>query len=166
MEPVEIRFTITREEYTRAMRRYYKTKLRIKRDLIAGVAMMIAGVCLIWTMDSVASAWLLLVAGGFLLIIVMYAMLILPHIIYRSQPKLKSEYRIQFREDVIIFQTNEINAELKWSIYHSWSCDNEFYILYHGKRDISVIPRRVLSESSDSRLEKLLLQNVGSAIVR
>lgn len=105
-----------------------------------------------------------MVAGGFLLALVIYAICLLPYMIYRYQPKLKSEYHLQFRDDAIGFQTDEIDSELKWSIYHSWLRDAEFYILYHGKRDVSVIPRRALSDHADDRLADLLSLHIGRSL--
>ncbi len=132
-EFIEVTFTITRDEYVRALRRHYKTKLQIKRDIVGGIVAVVAGVYLLQSTYSSVLSWLLIVAGGFLLALVIYAFLLLPFMIYRSQPKLKSEYRLEFRNDGIGFQTEGIDAELKWSIYHSWLRDDEFYILYTSR---------------------------------
>ncbi len=109
-----------------------------------------------------ALAWLLVFAGALMLLLLMFAVLLLPHMIYRSQPKLKSEYRLRFRDEGIVFQTDEIDAQLKWTMYHSWIRDEEFYILYHGKRDVSVIPRRALKDEADKSLGELLRKHIGA----
>ena len=100
-----------------------------------------------------------------MLTLLVYAIFLLPHMIYRYQPKLKSEYRLRFRDEGIGFQTDEIDAQLKWTMYHSWIRDAEFYILYHGKRDISVIPRRALKGDADKNLGELLRQHIGAEAV-
>ena len=103
--------------------------------------------------------------GAVLLALVAYALLLLPTLIYRSQPKLKSEYRLIFSDDGIGFKTDEIDSMLKWSIYHSWLRDDEFYIMYHGKRDLSVVPRRVLtSQDNDERFSNLLKRKIGPSL--
>ena len=84
--------------------------------------------------------------------------------IYRSQPKLKDEYRLEFRDDEIGFKTMHIDAKLNWSIYHSWLRDNEFYILYHGPRDVSVIPRRAFANGDDELLKDMLTRKIGPSI--
>ena len=146
------------------MRRHYKTKLQWKRDLVGGVLATLAGTYLLQSTTQPVMSWLLIVAGGCLIALVIYAYFLLPQLIYRYQPKLKFEYRLRFADDGIAFQTDEIDSQLKWSIYHSWLRDAEFYILYHGIRDISVIPRRVLDAHADERLAAMLCQNIGDAI--
>lgn len=163
--PVEATFTISRDEYIRAMRRYYKTKLQLKRDLAGSVVAILAGIYLLRSTIMPGLAWLLVIAGAILLMLLIYAVVLLPHLIYRYQPKLQSEYRLRFRDDAIRFHTDEIDSELKWSIYHSWLRDAEFYILYHGKRDVSVIPRRALEDAADEQLAELLRQKIGPALV-
>lgn len=164
-DSVEATFTISRDEYIRAMRRYYKTKLQLKRDLVASVAAILAGIYVLQGTSMSGLAWLLIIAGAILLMLVIYAVILLPDMIYRYQSKLQSEYRLRFSDDAIGFQTDEIDSELKWSIYHSWLRDDEFYILYHGKRDVSVIPRRALENGADERLAVLLSQKIGPALV-
>ena len=158
-------FTITRDEYVRAMRRYFKTKLQWKRDLVGGIVSLGAGIYCMQTSTLLpALAWLLVLAGALMLSLLMFAVFHLPHMIYRSQPKLKSEYRLRFRDEGIGFQTDEIDAQLKWTIYHSWIRDEEFYILYRGKRDVSVIPRRALKDDADKNLGELLQQHIGAEV--
>ncbi len=107
-------------------------------------------------------AWLLALAGGSMLTLLMYAVFLLPHMIYDYQPKLKSEYKLRFQDNGIGFKTDEIDAQLKWKMYHSWIRDAEFYILYHGKRDVSVIPRRALKDDADKNLSELLRKHIGA----
>ena len=157
-------FTITRAEYVRTIRRYYKTKLQVKRDLVGGVIAIAGGVFLLNTIENVTLAWLLIVSGVVLALLVLYAIFALPAIIYRSQPKLKDEYRLEFRDEGIAFKTKNIDSNLEWSIYHSWLRDNEFYILYHGTRDVTVVPRRSFASGDEDRLRDLLVRKIGSSL--
>ena len=162
-ESVEANFTITRDEYVRAIRRHYKNKLQWKRDLVGGIVALGAGIYYLQTSTLLpALAWLFVLAGCFLLALLLYAIFLLPPMIYRSQPKLKSEYRLRFRDEGIGFQTDDIDAQLKWTMYHSWMRDAEFYLLYHGKRDVSVIPRRALKDDADKNLGELLQKHIGA----
>lgn len=160
-DSVKANFTITRDEYVRAIRRYYKTELQLKRDLPGSIIAIVAGVWVLQSTSTPAFAWMLIVLGGGVFVLVVYTTTYLPQVIYRSQPKLKSEYRLEFRDDGIGFHTDEMASELKWSIYHSWRRDDEFYILHYGKRDISVIPRRALLNRADDQLAALLRQHIG-----
>ncbi|EDX85880.1 hypothetical protein S7335_3583 [Synechococcus sp. PCC 7335] len=161
---VDVIFTIRRSEYIRAIRRYYKTKLNLWRDGAVSVFMFAVGIYLLQSVGIPFFAWLLIVLSVCLLALTLYSLLLLPQIIYRSQPKLKSEYRLRFREDAIRFQTDEIDSEVKWSFYHSWQRDQEFYLLYHGERDLSVIPRRALQRQDDDRLFELLKRRISKQI--
>jgi hypothetical protein len=105
--------------------------------------------------------WSLAIPGALLMGLVGYALILLPSMLYRSQPKLKSEYRLHFDDTGIGFKTNDIDARLKWQMYHSWICDEEFYILYHGTRDLSVIPRRSLTDEGSNQFAAILERNIG-----
>jgi hypothetical protein len=97
-----------------------------------------------------------------LLLLVAYALLVVPALIYRSDPKLKLEYSLLLYSDRIEFKTDNIDSTLRWQLYHSWLRDDEFYILYHGKRNVTVIPCRALnSNDSDQRFAELLRQKIG-----
>jgi YcxB-like protein len=163
-EPIVAIFTYSRNEYILAMKRHYKTTLRVRLDVMAGIAGIVGGSILALTTGS-RFAWLMATAGALLLAMVAYAIFVLPIIIYKSQPKLKNEYRLFFSDDGIEFKTAGIDAKLEWSLYTSWLSDNDFYILYHGKRDLSVIPRRSLSSNNaDQRLREMLTRKIGPAI--
>ncbi len=162
--PIEIAFTCTRDEYVLAMQRHYKTVLKVWRDLIAGIVAIALGLYLIMSgMGWIA--WVLLVSGVLLLAMVAYAMLLLPSMIYNSQPKLKNEYCLAFSDDGIGFKTEGIDSTLQWSLYKSWLSDDDFYIMYHGKRDVTVLPRRTLTfDDADKRFREMLENHIGPAI--
>lgn len=154
-------FNYRRDEYIRAMRRHFRIKLSVGRDIVLG-AIATAGGLYLYQSGNTTLALGLFVVGLLLIAMIGYVLLILPILLYRSQPKLKSEYTLIFSDDGIRFKTDEIDSALKWSLYHSWLRDGEFYILYHGKRDLSVLPRRVLaSTETDEQLASLLTSKIG-----
>lgn len=160
--PIKAVFTVTREEYLRAVRRHYKTNIHVYRDISIGLAAIVAGIGMYFWNGIQLYSWVLIIPGLILLLLVAYAFLMLPKLIYHSDPKLKWEYSLSFYDDRIEFRTNEIESILKWQLYRAWLRDDEFYILYHGKRNISVIPRRAFdSDGSDNRLTKLLERKLG-----
>jgi hypothetical protein len=162
---IEAVFKYRPDEYVRAMRRHFKTKLSVGRDIVVGVFAIAAGLYVYQSTRNTILTFGLVAVGAVLLAMVGYAVLILPSLVYRSQPKLKSEYTLTFSDDAIRFKTDEIDSVLKWSLYHSWLRDDEFYILYHGKRDLSVVPRRVLaSPETDGQLASLLTSKIGPAL--
>ncbi len=148
-------------EYIRALRRYYRTRLQPIRDIVASVLAVCGGLYLYIFTASRILPWLLIVPGVILGLLVVYALLVLPSLIFQSQPKLKSEYNLQFGDDAIRFKTDTINSTLQWSTYHSWLRDNEFYILYHGRRDSTVIPIRAIEPNANEQFAALLNQKIG-----
>ena len=164
-DPIVTTFTFKRDEYILAMKRHFKTALHVQRDVIGGIAAIAGGLYLAFTYDSGWFAWLLVALGTVLLAMVAYAMFLLPRMIYNSQPKLKDEYRLSFADDGIGFKTDSIDSTLQWSLYQSWLSDDDFYIMYYGKRDLSVIPRRALDgDDADRRLREMLENNIGPAM--
>ena len=162
-ESVDVVFTYTREEYTRAMKRHYQSVLSIRRDVIAGSIAVAGGCYWLRTSDDRWLGWLLLIPGMVMLATIASALFILPGLIYYYQPRLKNEYRLSFSDDGIKYKTKGIDASLDWSLYRSWLRDDEFYFMYHGKHDLSVIPRRSLSTAAaDERFEVLLTRKIGA----
>lgn len=159
--PVTTTFTYTRDEYVLAMKRHYQSSLKVGRDVVGALLAISGGTYLLASTDFGWLAWLLLVAGAGLLAVVGYALFLLPRMIYRSQPKLRDQYSLTLSDDGIAFKTDSIDATLQWSFYHSWLSDDDFYFMYHGKRDVSVIPRRSLADGDDARLCELLTKNIG-----
>ena len=158
---VDATFIIGRDEYIRAIRRHYRSQLSLTRDVIGGLVALCAGLYLLLATQQFALSLFLIIPGALLLGLVVYALTLLPSMLYRSQPKLKSEYRLHFDDSGIGFRTNDIHAHLKWQMYHSWLHDDEFYILYHGTRDLSVIPRRSLTEEGNEQFAAMLERNLG-----
>lgn len=158
---VSVTFTYTRDEYIRAMRRHYRWRLQLSRDIISGCLAIGLGLYLTRTIDIGWLGWGLVGLGVVLLMLVGYALFVMPLLIYRTQPKLKDRYTLRFAEERIEFKTDKIDSELQWSLYQSWRFDDNFYVLFYGKRDLTVVPRRALDEASDRHLRVLLTQKLG-----
>lgn len=97
-----------------------------------------------------------------LLLVVLYGLVILPSLLYNSQPLLKSQYHLTFSNDEMRFRAEGVDSTINWPFYRSWLRDDDFYILYYGKRDLSVIPRRAFrTAEDDDALFDLLTQKIG-----
>ena len=147
------------------MKRHYNRKLAVRRDICASSLAIVGGIYLILSSNSVWVGWLLLIPGAILLLMIGYALFLLPRLIYNSQSKLKQEYTLKFSDAGIAFKTSSIDSNLQWSHYQSWLSDDDFYILYHGARDLSVIPRRAIAKGDDERLRQYFTRMVGPASV-
>lgn len=161
VDSIQATFTITQGEYTRAIREHYRSKVSLKRDILGGLLTVSIGLYFLLTTDESLAAWLLIVPGLSLLGIVALVLWILPTLLYRTQPKLRNEYRLHFDNSGIHFETTNIKAQLDWNCYHSWHGDKEFFVLYHGKRDLTVIPRRSMTADGADHFAALLERKIG-----
>lgn len=160
--PVAATFTYSRDEYMLAMRRHYYSDLHVRRDVVASLLGIFSGLYLALATNVGWIAWCLVAAGCILLAILGYAILLLPAIIYASQPKPKNQYMLSFADEGICFKTEGIDSTLQWSLYQRWLSDDCFYVMYYGKRNLTVIPRRALRhDDADSRLRQLLTEHIG-----
>ncbi|HMM81241.1 MAG TPA: YcxB family protein [Pyrinomonadaceae bacterium] len=161
-QPIEIVYTTTRDEYIRALRRHFKTKIHPVRDVVFGFAAIGLGLFNFWVSESTWFGWIAVIAGVLLLLVVVYGLVILPSLFYNSQPLLKSQYHLTFSNDEMRFRAEGVDSMINWPFYRSWLRDDDFYILYYGKRDLSVIPRRAFrTAEDDDALFDLLRQKIG-----
>lgn len=160
-DPVSVTFTYGRNEYVRAIKHHYFRTLQLRRDIVASVLGVLIGAYLTFVVRIGWIGWLVMAVGIILLAMINYAVFLLPLLIYQSQPKLKDEYRLSFHDSGIDFKTAQIDSKLQWSLYRTWWSDPDFFILYYGKRDLTVIPRRVLNGSEDKQLQDLLMRHLG-----
>lgn len=158
---VSATFTYQRDEYIRAVRHHYKTILHLRRDTIAAIGCIVLGLYLVAIAKLNWLGWLVILISVALLAMMGYTLFLLPTLVYRGQPKLKDSYSLRFSEDGIDFKTQQIDSTLQWSLYHTWRITPEFYILYYGKREFTIIPRRVFSPADDEQLQALVHQQLG-----
>jgi hypothetical protein len=165
-EPISVSFTYSRAEYIRAMRRHYRTILHVRLDVAIAIVMIALGCYMTYSRLSAMVSLFGIVAGAVLLVIVSYAWFMLPRQIYASQSKLMQQYDLVFSDAEISFRTAGIDSRLDWSIYQKWLADDEFYILYYGKRSLTIIPRRVFSDdSADQVFHELLVRKIGNSML-
>ena len=147
------------------MRRHNKTRIQFVRDVVAGVVALLIGICVLLFTESKLWAFALIVPSLVLLLMIGYVKFVVPIKIYQAaKRKLSSEYMIQFRDDGMRFRYSDIDSSLKWSVFSTWLRDNEFYILYHGTRDVSVVPRRSFANGDDDRLMDMLVRKIGPSL--
>ncbi len=155
--PITLKFRYTKDEYLRAIRFHLQKTMRIKLDLVVAAVCGLAGSYVLWV-EGVS--WVSL--GGLLgclglLLIVFMALVVVPSQVYRGSEKLKQDYNISFNDEGIHFQTLSIDSRLQWELYKKWIEGPEFFILYHGKREFSVIPKRVFENDDEQKRFKDLL---------
>lgn len=160
-QPIELVFRYSEEDFLRAMRAHYASRLRWRRDIAVATVVAIVGAYL-WR--SPTAHWLgiaCVAASTSLMLILFAAFIVIPRIVFRSDPKYRDEYSLVFSDEGIHFRTTHIDSELKWGIYAHGLVDLHSYILYYGTRSFTIVPRRVFRTAEQERaFDQLLVQNV------
>lgn len=159
---ITLRFTYDKDEYLRAVRLHYRKKMGVTRDIVIAV---LCGAAAVWLFVTEGlSVWSLVAAGGFLALlgVVCSALVVVPRIIYADSAKLGNEYELTFRHEGIHFKTRDIDSHIDWELYDNWIEDDEFFILYYGKRNFSVVPKRAFSENQEAIFREHLIAKIGT----
>jgi YcxB-like protein len=164
METVNLSFRYAEQDYVRALRAHYSTRLRLPLDIAVTVAVAIVGMYELRSGSRAFGITLLCLAVVFALILVA-AFIVIPRIWFRSQPKLRDEYALRFSPEGIHFQTAHIDSKLQWAMYTKALVDPYSFILYYGRQQFTVIPKRVFQDGSQRQtFERLLHQNVSNVV--
>ena len=159
--PIELTFRYTQRDYVRALRAHYATRLNVPLDVAVAVVIAACGAYL-WTDPDLR--WLgivSIVVAVLFLAMLMAAFLVIPPLVFRFDPKLHHEYSLRFAPDGIHFRTTGIDSHLEWKLYQRALVDARSYLLYHGARYFSVIPKRVFQSADQERaFEQLLTQHI------
>ncbi|MEM7735594.1 MAG: YcxB family protein [Deinococcota bacterium] len=98
------------------------------------------------------------------LLLLTFVVFVTPYLVERSTPKLREQYQLSFSDEGIHFKTTSIDAHLAWSIYSVWWDGPDYFFLFHGKRDVTIIPFRVFSNSDDmTSFRELATRQLGMA---
>jgi len=164
MENVNLSFRYTEQDYVRAVRAHYATRLRLPLDITVTTAVALLGTYELRS-GSHAFGIAMLCLSGFFVLILVTAFAVIPRIWFRSQPKLRDEYSLRFSPNGIQFQTAHINSDLQWTMYTRALVDAYSFILYYGNQQFTVIPKRVFSDGAQREsFERLLAQNVSDIV--
>jgi len=161
---VEVSFRYQPGEYARALRRVQARKLRVVFDVLAAGLVLVIGAYFWATAGFSVWVGLFFGSGALLLAVLGFGILALPTLMERTQPKLREPYQLSFSEAGIHFRTTSIDSRLSWSLYSSWRDDPDYLYLFHGKRDVTVLPCRALASAEDhAALRQLVARHVGPA---
>ena len=164
METVNLSFRYGEQDYVRAMRAHYASRLRLPLDIAVIVGLAVLGIRETQSGSRGAGISMLAVSGiSALMLLAVFAFI--PKIVFRSQPKLRDDYSLTFSPQGIHFRTAHIDSDLQWSLYTSALVDEHSVILYYGSRQFTVVPKRVLQNFSQRQIfEHLLVQNVSKIV--
>ena len=163
MAESNVTLTIRYEErdFVRAMRAHFKTFLRLWLDVVAIVTVGGYGIYLVVYSGK---HWLgggMIAAAAALAFMLAAAFLVIPQWTFRHEPKFRDEYMLTFSDEGIHFRTAHIDSRLDWSIYSRVLVDACSYLLYHGPRQFTIIPKRVFeSAGQQGDFERLLAEHI------
>lgn len=159
---ISLRFKYTEAEYLAATRLY----MTRSADLMIrfGVCSVYAIGCVIllsWLGIAVEMIPVFIVVACLPFIMAFLLLFVVPRQRFRSDPKFRDEYLLQFSDEGIHFKTAQIDALLQWSLYNKVLEDERFYILVYGKNMISVIPKRAFtSAAEETAFDEMLRRNL------
>jgi hypothetical protein len=167
MDSIELIFTYSRQEYIRAIRRYLRKRLRFGLFLSIGLLTTGGGLYFLLTDGVSFYSLILLILSAILLLILFLGVFYIPVLTYNRQTQYKDEYRLKFSPAHIEFKTSVIDSKIEWIFYSEiWESD-KFYYLLNTKRNITIIPKRVLkTETEISAFVRLITTKINSRIVR
>jgi len=87
----------------------------------------------------------------------------LPSYKFKKTAKYQEEYMLTFSTTGILFNTPNINSEIKWDFYSEFWESTDFYYLIQDlkSRQFSLIPKRVFTSSSEMKcFEELSVHNI------
>ena len=159
---ISLRFKYTEEEYIAATRLYMTRSMDFAIRLMICTSYAIACIALfVWLEFASEAIILMIVLACFPFLIGFLHLFVLPRQRFRSDPKFKDEYFLQFSDDGIQFKTTDIDALLQWSLYNKVLENERFYLLVYGKHMISVIPKRAFADAKqEEAFSEMLRRNL------
>jgi predicted RND superfamily exporter protein len=158
---IRLKFRYSEREYVQALRASARTRLRLPLDIAMIAVCAIVGFLSLRSDDSQWFGIFSIAAAAALSVMILISLFVIPTIVFRSDPKFKDEYELDFSSDGIHFKTAHIDSEIQWSFYQKALIIPSAYVLYNGKRNVSVIPKRVFESPEKLALfDSLVVEKV------
>ena len=160
-EPIDLSFHYTQQDYVRGYRAHAFARTPFFVDVLFAIGVAALGAWC-WTLPDFhlwgAGAML---AGAIFLALVVAAYWIIPVTVFRREPKFRDDYRMVFSAEGIHFKTVNIDSQLQWTLYTHALAANYCYLLYYGKRHLTIIPLRVFQSSKEQeRFDAMIRQHI------
>jgi hypothetical protein len=109
---VSLVFRYSEQDFVRAMRAHYASRLRLRIDIAVTVLMAVIGVYLWRSPESPWYGMALLGLSGTFALMLIAAFGIIPYVVFRRETKFRDEYALTFSPDGIHFRTAHIDSQL------------------------------------------------------
>lgn len=165
MDTVNLAFRYSQNDYVRAMRAHYRSRLRLPLDI--AVAIVTAGLgAYFWRSGSQWYGVALLCMSVVFALILLAAFAVIPYVAFRREPKVRDGYSLTFSPEGIHFRTSHIDSDLQWSMYSRALVDEHSFVLYYGSQSFTVIPTRVFQTAEQREAFERLVNKHVPLVVR
>jgi hypothetical protein len=164
---ISLSFRYSTDDVARATRSHYAARMRPRLDIVIAVLLAAAGAYLLRSPSSHSFGVFAVGASGAILVLLLAAFVIVPTLAFRLEPKYRDEYSLVFSQEGIHFRTVHIDSQLRWSLYSRVLVDAHSYLLYHGSRTFTVVPKRVFQSTEQRKaFEDLLGRRVSKIVTK
>jgi hypothetical protein len=161
---IHLTFQYSEQDYVRAMRAHYASRLRLKLDAAVAVAAALLGIYLWRSPDSRWRGIGLVCLSAVLVLMLVVAFGVIPKFVFHREPKFRDEYSLTFSPEGIHFRTAHINSQLEWSLYTRALVDAHSFVLYYGTNLFTVIPKRAFDTAEQlAAFERLIKGKIPEA---
>jgi len=158
---IHLSFRYSEQDYARAVRAHYASRLRLKLDVAVAVGTTLMGAYMWRSPDSRRWGIGLICLSAVLVLMLIAVFGVVPKLLFRRDPKFRDDYSLTFSPDGIQFHTAHIDSQLRWSIYSRALVDDHSFILYYGDHSFTVIPKRVFETAEQLTVfDRLISQKV------
>ena len=166
-EIVNLSFRYSKSDIARGMRSHYASHMRPRLDIAMAVVLAAMGAYLWRSPSSHWSGVFFVGASAAFALFLFAAFVVIPLLAFRLEPKYRDDYSLAFSPEGIHFRTAHIDSQLQWSLYSRALVDTYSYILYHGSRSFTIVPKRVFQGAEQQRVfEELLNQHVSKVVLK
>lgn len=162
VETVQLHFKYSEEEWVAASRLYLTGQPALLLRFGAAFLLLVLCFILFAVISEVVMSLFMLSVALVLFTFVVALFLILPRQRFRSDPRFRDEFFMEFTDEAIRFQTTQIDSKLSWNLYTGVIENERFYVLLYGKGMISVIPKRAFTTRiQETAFREMLWRNLG-----
>lgn len=154
---MKVSFQYTEDEYARACWMHTKGKLNPKFDAFVALGCVVFGV---WSIieGNKYTGWGLLGLVAVLVGIVAISRYVVPKYVYRNSILEKGEYNFDFSNEGIHYTSNKIDSQFQWSMFTKVVKGSEHFLIYYGRNQFIIIPKRAFKSAEDLELFNELLK--------
>jgi hypothetical protein len=164
---VSLSFRYSEQDYVRGMRAHLRSRLRLKLDVVVIVLAAACGFYAWHALDSALWGAVLLCLSAVLGLVIAVGFGIVPRMVFRGETKFRDQYSLVFSESGIHFKTAHIDSQLQWGMYNHVLVDEHSFLLYHGRRSFTVVPKRAFETPEQlATFERLISEKIPGVVRR